>query len=167
MNRNSLKQAGLILIFLAAGMAAGIQAQPGRGGYRGGRGMQHRPMMGEFQQRDSIREQYRLTDEQREKMAKLRKEHQAEMQKLRDEFRKETEKILTPEQLSGKLTNQVIQMRSDNGTGFNHRKALNLRLFLNALSIQIASRPKAGSTVFSPGNEPAAVPGLIASQRPG
>ena len=99
MNRNSLKQAGLILIFLAAGMAAGIQAQPGRGGNRGGRGMQHRPMMGEFQQRDSIREQYKLTDEQREKMAKLRKEHQAEMQKLRDKFRKETEKILTPEQL--------------------------------------------------------------------
>ena len=77
-------------------------------------------------------------------------------------------RLLTTKQLCGMLANEVVKMRCHHRAGLNHGVPLNLRLLFkrtfNPDSIQAKCRI---DQVASPGNVPAAVPGLIANQRPG
>lgn len=106
-----MKHAAVIGLILLSGWMTSAVAQPGRG-FRGpGRHPQGR-MMAEFHPNDSVFAKYKLTEEQIQKVAQLRKQHQEEMQKLRGEmvekqesFRKEMGKILSPEQI------RFMQMR--------------------------------------------------------
>ena len=75
--------------------------------------------------------------------------------------------LLTTKQLCGMLANEVVKMRCHHRAGLNHGVPLNLRLFFKRTFNPDSIQANAGSTVASPGNAPAAVPGLIASQRPG
>jgi Spy/CpxP family protein refolding chaperone len=100
-----LKHSAAIVLILASGWMTSAMAQPGRG-HRGPGRIPQGGMMGEFHRNDSLFAQYKLTDEQREKVGQLRKQHQEEMKKLRKEmqqkqevFKMEMGKILSPEQM--------------------------------------------------------------------